>query len=149
MDRAYRFLVLSFLLFGLLLLLSGAMIFARKIGFGAEAISAYYLGSTAAFTEPKSPVGVLKIILGHLFAFGLFWFVVLHFLRFTRFYERALWLIAALFCVSMLELFAPFLILQFGALFAYVKLAALFGYYALMLYAFWLLLRSIISKEDS
>ena len=54
MHQSYRFAIAYFVLFGLLLLASGMVLFFSKIGFTYEAVESYYLGSQALFTTSKS-----------------------------------------------------------------------------------------------
>jgi len=79
MQERYNSLVLYFLLFSLLLLGSAYLLFDAKIGFSYNRVLHYYQGGQALFTASKSFGGILKIILPHIFAFGLFLMVLLHF----------------------------------------------------------------------
>ena len=90
MKKSYRYAIAYFTLFGFLLLASGIWLFALKIGFSVDAITAYYLGSEAAYTQPKSVHGLFEVALPHLGSMGLFIMVTGHFLIFTPSKERDL-----------------------------------------------------------
>jgi len=145
MTQAYKYAILYFLVFSLLLLCSGILLFDHKIGFSIDGVLQYYLGSEETFTQEKTSLGILKIILPHLFAFGLFCMVLLHFLLFTN--KRKLLqtkvLVYLLFTSAFLEITAPFLIINGYDFFAYVKLLSFFLFQALVIYTAWLLFFSI------
>ena len=145
MHKAYRVSILYFLLFALLLLATASALFAQKIGFTQADVLSYYLGNEALFIGPKSVVGVLKIILPHIFAYALFVMVVLHFLIFTKMRnKRELdFLIYASYVSIAAELFSPFFIMAGLEFFAYVKIAAFFTMSTLQLYISYLLFDSI------
>ncbi|MGB3962623.1 MAG: hypothetical protein WBK95_10345 [Sulfurimonas sp.] len=145
MQKAYKTSLLYFLAFCLLLLLSAALLFSHKIGFTPNAVTAYYLGSEADFIAAKSDMGILKIILPHIFAYALLLMVLLHFLRFTRYKNKRFMstLITTFFFAAFFEIFTPFLILHISVLFVYAKLAALFLFFLLMSTVLYLLFASI------
>jgi len=146
LQRAYKFSVLYFLVFSLLLLLSSVLLFSEKIGFSIESILGYYQGDEEKFISAKSASGILKIILPHIFAFGIFIMVILHFLVFTKSKNRKLfhYIIYSAFILGVLELFTPLLIIHGFIFFAYIKIITFFLFEFLMLYIFWLLFKSII-----
>ncbi|QOP45825.1 hypothetical protein [Sulfurimonas paralvinellae] len=146
LNKAYRYAIGYFLLFSLLLLVSGALIFSDKIGFSYESILHYYLGDEAAFIPAKSYAGLLKIILPHIFAFGLFVMVVLHFLIFTqkRNTKEMQIIIALSFFSAFLELFSPFGILAGLHFLIYVKLISFFLFEFTLLYVLFILFKSIL-----
>lgn len=148
MQKAYRFAILYFLAFSLLLLLSSVLLFNEKIGFTYDGVLTYYLGNEATFILAKTPSGLLKIILPHIFGFGLFIMVVLHFVMFTKTNKKKImpYLILTLFISGFVELFSPFLILYGLEFFAYIKLISFFIFEILFLYTFYLLFSSIINK---
>ena len=145
MLQAYKYSILYFLLFSLLLLLSSALLFDAKIGLSIESILYYYQGDEENFIVAKSFGGVLKIILPHIFAFGLFMMVVLHFVVFTKYKQQLRYLTLASFTVALLELFSPFFIINGYEIFVYVKLASFFIFEFLLLYILWLLQKSIFT----
>ena len=146
MQKAYKYSILYFLLFSILLLISSVLLFEEKIGFSVSGVLDYYLGNEEKFITAKSTAGVLKIILPHVFVFALFVMVVLHFLIFTKHKhtQKMKWLIYVSFFISFSELFSPLLILYGLEFFAYIKLVSFVLFELLFLYLFWLLFESII-----
>ncbi len=66
----------------LLVLATGAVLFARKIGLEPERVRDFYLGSEAAFTQPRSLAGLLEVAVPHLLAIPVTVFVTLHLVAF-------------------------------------------------------------------
>ncbi len=145
-SKAYKYAIGWFLLFTLLLLASAALIFADKIGFSYESIRQYYLGSEAAFSTAKTFNGLLKIIVPHIFAFGLFIMVVLHFLIFTdkRDTKEMQIIIYSAFITAFLELFSPFLIIFGFDSFIFIKLISYSLFNFVVAYSLFILFKSII-----
>ncbi|WP_457743209.1 hypothetical protein [Sulfurimonas sp.] len=146
MTQTYKYAIVYFLAFSLLLLLSSVMLFDEKIGFSIDEITKYYLGDKESFVIAKTFAGVLKMILAHLFVFGLFSMVLLHFLIFTKYRDtRGMKiLIYLLFMSAFLELFSPFMIILGVDFFAYIKLFSFVLFEGLVLYIGWLLFYSIV-----
>lgn len=145
MQKAYKLSIIYYLLFSLLLILSAYMLFEDKIGFSIQGIIDYYIGNEEKFIPSKSYGGVLKLVLPHIFVFGLFVMVLLHFLVFTnlKYKKSTLILIYATFILAALEIAAPFMIIGGFVFFAYIKLFSFFALLALVLYILWLLFYSI------
>jgi len=145
LQQAYRYAVLYFLLFSLLLLGSSLLLFEDKIGLSVTAVLQYYLGNEEKFLVEKSWLTILKIILPHIFAFGLFFMVLLHFILFTKYKKskQFIKLSYAIFIVGFLELSSPYFIIIGLDFFAYVKLISFILLELLLLYTLWLLLASI------
>jgi hypothetical protein len=148
-NKAYSYAIGYFLLFSILLLLSSALIFAEKIGFSYESILHYYLGNEATFTPPKTYIGILKTVLPHIFSFGLFIMVVLHFLIFTekRNAKEIRFIIILTFLSAFFELFCPFLILLGWTFFVYVKIISFFVFQLILLYVLFILFKSILYNK--
>ncbi|MFT7004748.1 MAG: hypothetical protein ACJAWW_002113 [Sulfurimonas sp.] len=148
MQEAYKLSIVYFLILSLLLTASAVMLFEHKIGFSYQSVLNYYLGSEKNFIPAKSSSGILKIVLPHIFAFGLLAMVLLHFLVFTklRYKKHTLTLIYLTFLTALFEIFTPFLILNGLEFFAYIKLLSFFMFLALIIYISWLLFYSIIHK---
>ena len=142
MIKAYKYALLYFLLFSLLLLLSGGLLFEQKIGFSALDVLNYYEGNETLYIQKKSFLGILKIILPHLFAFGLFSMVALHFLIFTKKKNLQI-LVYMVYLTALLEMLTPFFIINGFELFAYLKLLSFFLFQGLIIYILWLLFFSI------
>jgi len=148
LQQAYKYAVFYFLSFSLLLLGSSLLLFENKIGFSVSSVLEYYLGNEDKFLVQKSWSTILKIILPHIFAFGLFFMVVLHFLLFTKHKTSKLFirLIYAIFFMGFLEMFSPYFIIMGLEFFAYVKLISFISLELLLLYVFWLVLSSIFER---
>ena len=146
MTKAYKYSIVYFLVFSLLLILSGVLLFEYKIGFSVEQISSYYLGDEDKFINPQTSASILKITTPHIFAFGLFIMVLLHFLIFTK--KRSSKTLKAViyltFLSAILELLSPFGIINNIEFFAYVKLLSFIIFDLLVLFSSWLLFRSIV-----
>ena len=123
------------------------MLFEYKIGFSYSSILDYYIGNEDKFIPAKSSAGILKIVLPHIFAFGLISMVLLHFLVFTklRYKKRTLTLIYLTFFSAILEIFTPLLIVNGFEFGAYVKLLSFFVFLVLIMYISWLLFYSIVN----
>ena len=149
MTKAYKFAISYFLFFSLLLLVSGALLFEQKIGFSIDGILNYYLGNESSFTQPKSAFGVLKTVLPHIFAFGLFAMVIMHFLIFTKERNKAKTkvLIYLTLISALLEIGSPFFIIIGADIFAYIKFISFVLFEALIIYISWLLFYSILKIQ--
>ena len=147
MIRAYKLSIIYYLAFSLLLILSAYLLFDYKIGFSYQGVVDYYIGNEDRFLIAKSFSGIIKLILPHIFVFGLFSMVLLHFLVFTKLrYKRStLILIYLTFLTALGEMLTPFLIINGLEFFAYIKLISFFIFLALILYISWLLFHSIFS----
>jgi len=121
------------------------MLFDIKLGFSVDAILEYYLGNEEKFIAKKTWGGILKIILAHVFTFGLLSMVLLHFLIFTKFkHTKTLQkTIILLFLSGALEILSPFFIINGFIVFAYIKLVSLFVFEVILLTIFYLLFFSI------
>jgi len=145
MQEAYKLSILYYLAFSLLLIVSAIMLFEHKIGFSFSGVLEYYTGNEERFIPAQSVAGILKIVLPHIFVFGLFTMVLLHFLVFTniKYKKNIIILVYAAFVIALLEIFTPFMIIGGFKFFAYVKLFSFFALLALILYLSWLLFHSI------
>jgi hypothetical protein len=117
----------------------------HKIGFNYLSVLEYYIGNEEKFIPAQSAAGILKMVLPHIFVFGLFTMVLLHFLVFTdlKVKKAFLILIYITFITALLEIFAPFMIINGFEFFAYIKLFSFFSFLALILFILWLLFRKI------
>jgi hypothetical protein len=145
MQEAYKLSILYYLAFSLLLIVSAIMLFEHKIGFSFSGVLEYYTGNEERFIPAQSVAGILKIVLPHIFVFGLFTMVLLHFLVFTniKYKKNIIILVYTIFAIALLEIFTPFMIIGGFKFFAYVKLFSFFALLALVLYLSWLLFHSI------
>ncbi len=147
MQNAYKYSIIFFLIFSILLLISGFLLFENKIGFSYQDILNYYLGNRNKFIAAKSLSGILKIILPHIFAFGLFTMVILHFLIFTKYHLSKFTkiMIYLTFFTTFIELFSPFFIIYGFKFFAYLKLIGFFTFESIIIWISWVLFSSIIN----
>jgi len=122
------------------------MIFTQKLGFNYTSIHDYYLGNEVNFSVAKTFQGLLKIILPHIFAFGLFVMVLLHFLIFTkkRDTKEMQFIIYVSFLTAFLELFSPFFIIFGVDFFIYIKIISYLFFNFIILYTLFILMKSII-----
>lgn len=148
MQNAYKLSVFYYLIFTMLLVLSAIMIFDQKIGFSFTGVLEYYTGNEEKFIPAQTSMGILKIVLPHIFVFGLISMVLLHFLVFTklRYKKITIHLIYLTFITALLEIFTPLLIVNGFEFFAFVKLLSFFIFLSLIVYISWLLFYSI-TKE--
>jgi hypothetical protein len=148
LQKAYKVALFYYLLFSLLLLASSILLFDIKIGFSPQAVLEYYLGNEEKFIIAKTPAGILKLILPHILAYGLFIMVSMHFMIFTKYKNRAIvqLLLYTLFISGSVELFSPFLILMGLHTFALLKLISFVVFELSLLLLFGLLFKSIIYR---
>ncbi len=121
-HSALRPALLFFLLLVALEFASGALLYYWKIGFASANVFEYYHGSEAAlarypdrpdrFLEPRTLLGLTKIALGHLLAYGVATLALAHFARSLagrppRWLD---WLCALFFFAALLEIAAGFLV---------------------------------------
>ncbi len=146
MLKSYKYTIIYFIGFSFLLLISATLLFEEKIGFSVKEVLDYYAGNESRFMMQKSALGLLKIILPHIFAFGLFTMVILHFLIFTQYKntQKIIFLIYLVFITAILEMLSPFFTINGFEFFAYIKLASFFLFEALIVYISFLLFWSII-----
>ncbi|MCF6339172.1 MAG: hypothetical protein L3J10_00240 [Sulfurimonas sp.] len=145
MQKSYKLSILYYLVFTLLLISSAIILFEHKIGFSFTSVLEYYIGNEEKFIPAQSTLGILKIILPHIFVFGLISMVLLHFIVFTNHREKkaTLILIYVTFITAILEIFTPILIVNGFEFFAYVKLLSFFLFLLFIVYISWLLFYSI------
>lgn len=75
---AFRPLILIFAGFVVVQATSAAVLFALKLGLEPASIEAFYRGSEAAMTRPRSLAGLLEVAVPHLLAIPLTLFIVIH-----------------------------------------------------------------------
>jgi hypothetical protein len=141
--------VAYFSFFTLLLVLSAFLIFESKIGISANQVLEYYLGSEERFIPKKTSLGILKISLPHIFAYGLITMVLLHFLFFTAYKEgrQVGILLQLMFLSASVEIASPLFMVEGYEFFAYIKLISFFMFNSLIVYAALLLLYDVANKK--
>jgi hypothetical protein len=80
----YRLPSLAFAAYLVLLAVSAAVLFALKLGADADSVRAFYLGSEARFTSPRTLVGLLEVAVPHAVAIPLVLFAAVHVVGFAR-----------------------------------------------------------------
>jgi hypothetical protein len=125
----------AFVAMTVVVLATGAVLFARKIGFAASRVQAAYLGSEATFAEPRSLAGMLEVAVPHLLAVPLVVFVTLHLAAFaTRPGRRAFsWAAGVTYGCAFLGIAAGFGIRFLWPGLAPLKVAAFVGLEATLL----------------
>ena len=148
MQKVYKLSIFYYLIFTMLLIVSAIMIFEHKIGFSFIGVLEYYIGNEEKFISPQTTMGILKIVLPHIFVFGLISMVLLHFIVFTklRYKKITIYLIYATFITAILEIFAPLFIVNGFELFAYIKLLSFFMFLCFIVYISWLIFYSITQE---
>ncbi len=141
MHQSYRFAIAYFAIFGMLLLLSGTLLFISKLGLSYESVSLFYLGNPEKFIMAKSSYGLLEIALPHLGAMGLFIFVTGHFLLFSSKKEKqkAILPVIVLFIAALLDIASGFMIIKGWTFFVGVKIIAFLSLQLIGLYLLWVL----------
>jgi hypothetical protein len=137
MHRSYKILILYFLAFNALLLVSALIIFKSKIGFLPSGVLEYY--------AQKSVIGVFKVNLPHILLFGLFGMVLLHFLVFTNYKLQLRKLSFIFFASAFLELVSPLFIIGAFEFFSYVKILSFIVFVSVIIYISALLFFDIIN----
>jgi hypothetical protein len=81
--RRFTLPIAAFVAMVAIVMATGAVLFVRKIGFQAERVQAFYLGSEATFAPPRSLAGLLEVAVPHLLAVPLLVLVTLHLVAFA------------------------------------------------------------------
>ena len=76
-------LILMFLGYVVLLLISNAMLYFHKMDLTADSVIAYYLGSEQDFTQPKSYQSMLEVSHFHVFSMGMLILTLTHLMLMT------------------------------------------------------------------
>lgn len=84
----FRAPVLAFAALLVVQAVSAAVLFARKLGFSVDEVRAFYLGSEAAFTRPRSLAGLLEVAVPHLVAIPVVLFTTVHLVGFLGVVRR-------------------------------------------------------------
>jgi len=77
-------LVLMFLVYVLLLIISNAMLYFHKMDLTVCSVVTYYLGSEVDFTQPKSYQSMLEVSHFHVFAMGMLILTLTHLMLMTK-----------------------------------------------------------------
>lgn len=117
-----------------LLWLTNALLFFQKMSLAPSSVVAYYLGSEAQFTEPRSFQGLLEVSHFHLFAMGMLILVLTHLVLFVPASNRLkAWLVALPFATALLDESAGWLVRFAHPGFAWLKVLGFVGLQASLL----------------
>jgi hypothetical protein len=128
---------------------TGAVLFARKIGFDGGHVRAFYLGSEATFAPPRSLAGLLEVAVPHLLAIPMLLFVTLHLVVLVGGARRRPFAIAAgiTFACAAVVIAAGFAIRFAWPGLAPIKIAAFLGLEGTMLVWLGLLVAAVTGSE--
>lgn len=122
-NSLMRAIVLLFLGYIALLLVSNALMYFHKMGLTASSVVRYYLGSEEQFTQPVSYQSLLEISHFHLFSMGILVLVLTHLMLFVPLAERLkIWLIALTFSAGVANEAGGWLVRFVHPAFAYFKI---------------------------
>ncbi len=118
-------LVLMFLGYIALLWVSNGMMYFHRMALTPDSVIAYYLGSEAQFTQPRSYEGLLEVSHFHLFSMGMLVVTLTHLMLMTEFSLRLkIWLNGLIYCSALADEMSGWLVRFAHPLFAYFKIAA-------------------------
>lgn len=122
----YRLPALAFAAYLLLQAVSAGALFALKLGVDADGVRAFYLGSEARFTQPKSLAGLLEVAVPHAVAIPLVLFAAVHVVGFARALPARLHaaLVGVSFASGLAGILAGFAVRFAGPALAWAKLGA-------------------------
>jgi hypothetical protein len=124
-NSLLRVIVLFFLFYSLLFWLTNFGLYFLKMGLTYQSVVDYYQGSSQAFTQPKSLLGLLEISHFHLFAMGIFLVTLTHLLMFVPVsIPLKMVLIVAAFGSALCDEASSWLVRFVSPHFAYLKIAA-------------------------
>jgi len=106
-------------------LFTGIWLFVEKYGLSVESITEYILGNEEKFIKPKSLLGLLEVVVPHMFVIPLFMFVVLHFLYYLPVNRNIFLFSLFVFVSGVFETISAVFILKYGTVFSYFKLISL------------------------
>lgn len=136
--RPYRSVLVGFGFFLLLMGATAAALFVMKLGISAADIEAYYRGSEARFTRPRTLTGLLEVAVPHLAAIPVVAFITLHLVTFARVLDARFSrnLARLSFAVVAGSIAAGFAVRYVAPSLSWMKLLTFVAFEALM--AFWL-----------
>lgn len=124
-NHLLRLVLGCFLVFVVLLWLTNALLFFARMSLTPASVVAFYRGSEAAFTQPRSYAVLLEISHFHLFAMGILVMTMTHLVLFVpvRVALKA-WLIILTFGSALLDEASSWLVRFAHPGFAYLKIAS-------------------------
>jgi hypothetical protein len=123
-NRLLKTIVVLYVIYVAGLWVTNCMLWFAKMDLTFDSVVAYYLGSEARFTRPRSYQGLLEVSHFHLFAMGMLLLVMTHLMLFVPTSNRVkAWLIAVPFGAALLDEGSSWLVRFASPLFAYLKIA--------------------------
>jgi len=124
-NALLRLIIVAFLVYGLALWLTNALLYFAKMSLTYQSVVDYYLGSEVRFTQPRSYQGLLEVTHFHVFAMGIFILTLSHLLLFVPIRPRVkLWVISLAFLAGLADEGAGWLVRFVSPGFAYLKIAS-------------------------
>lgn len=118
-------LILMFLAYVILLCVSNGLMYFHKMSLTAESVTAYYLGSEQAFTQPISYQSLLEVTHFHLFSMGMLVLTLTHLMLMTDMPTLVkVWLSVIVYGSAIADEMAGWLVRFAHPAFAYFKIAA-------------------------
>ena len=118
-------LILMFLVYVMLLCVSNALMYFHKMSLTAESVTAYYLGSEQAFTQPISYQSLLEVTHFHLFSMGMLVLTLTHLMLMTDMPTLVkVWLSVVVYGSALADEAGGWLVRFVDPVFAYFKIGA-------------------------
>ncbi|PKM12985.1 MAG: hypothetical protein CVV13_03290 [Gammaproteobacteria bacterium HGW-Gammaproteobacteria-3] len=118
-------LILMFLAYIALLWLSNGLMYFHKMDLSADSVVAYYLGSEADFTQPRSYQSLLEVSHFHLFSMGMLVLTLTHLMLMTQLpVTLKIWLSGLTYLSAIADEAGGWLVRFVHPTFAYFKIAA-------------------------
>jgi len=118
-------LILMFLGYVALLLISNGMLYFHKMDLTADSVVSYYLGSEQDFTQPKSYQSMLEVSHFHVFAMGMLILTLTHLMLMTDLpILLKIWLSGLVYVSAIADELAGWLVRFVHPVFAYFKIAS-------------------------
>jgi hypothetical protein len=149
--RPFRGPVLAFALMLSVQAVSAAVLYAGKIGFSSERVKAFYLGSEAEYTRPRTLAGLLEVAVPHLLAIPTVLLVTLHLIGLTGLLRPRLFgiLSRAAFGSALAGVAAGFATRFWWAGVAWAKIASFAAFEALLVLWFVLLVSLFVPPPSA
>lgn len=123
-NHLLRLILAGFLVFVALLWITNALLFFSQMSFSPASVVAFYRGSDAAFTQPRSFKVLLEISHFHLFAMGILVLTMTHLVLFAPIgVSTKAWLIVVSFGGALADEASGWLVRFLHPGFAWLKLA--------------------------
>ena len=117
----FNVVILLFSILSFVLALVNIYLFKEKIGFDLISISDYYKGNEQLFINEKSLAGMVEIAVPHLAAFGILLVALTHFLSFTEFKFKTIFILL-IYISALSDIFSSFIVRFSDMDMAYLKL---------------------------